>query len=573
MEKFVITRYAINDVESLKDFNDSIDSGYIKVIKSINRVVYAIMNGQRVEFEIDPKLETQTPACVENVINGKDNTSNIVNLSSKGENIHVFRRIEGELTETVVQAKKFVLAHGKPNDTFTKLKGIGYYNYVKYYTPKAFNDVKPNLYKGDYYFNLHTVESYMLSSGMTYFKNMTTKGASILSFDLETTSIDPNKKDAKILCIGSTYRLGTTVIKKMFREDHYAGQRDMLEAWCDWVTEMNPDVITGYNIYLFDINYMIVIAEKCGAVLSLGRDGSNLEFEKRKNPRKIRKDGSQEYDYRRPEVFGREIIDMWIIMMKADQAAKKYDSYALKYIIKTEGLEKADRKHYDAAKIGVDWADPAKRQDICDYCMDDSEDPIKLWDLAITPFFLITAYLPKPFQIVTETNTGGQIDSLIVRSYLQEDWSIPKGSETSEFQGAISYGNPGLYKNAIKWDVSSLYPSIMRSYEIKPASDYLGNFLKMLEYFTLQRIENKKLAKTTGEKYYDDLQGTQKIFINSSYGMLTTPGLRFNDMNAGSSITRYGREVLEKSIVWATGKTYKEWNPPKIEAEKEQTDE
>lgn len=187
-----------------------------------------------------------------------------------------------------------------------------------------------------------------------------------------------------------------------------------------------------------------------------------------------------------------------------------------------------------------------------------------------TPFFLITAYLPKPFQIVTETNTGGQINSLLVRSYLQDGWSIPKGQSTNEFQGAISYGNPGLYKNAMKVDVSSLYPSIMRQYEVKPKSDYLGNFLKMLEYFTAQRIENKKLAKQTGEKYYDELQGVQKIFINSSFGFLTTTGLNFNDMNAGSSVTRYGREVLEKSILWATGKTYQEINP-KVEDENEDT--
>jgi hypothetical protein len=42
-------------------------------------------------------------------------------------------------------------------------------------------------------------------------------------------------------------------------------------------------------------------------------------------------------------------------------------------------------------------------------------------------------------------------------------------------------------------------------------------------------------------------------------------------MNAGSSVTRYGREVLEKSIVWATNKSYEQWNPKKEESENEES--
>jgi len=557
-------KYSLDTEDSVNEYISCIDDGSLRITKQINNIIYGKLDNKDTQFQVSSNINQLLPSKVDDVINGKDKQTNIVNIAYKNNAIHIFKETNGIATEEVVPFKQFVLSPNKVNNTFTKLKGPGHYRYRKYYSDSEFKEVKPKLYRDDFYFIANNVESFMIDSGVTYYKNLKLKGVSILSFDLETTTIDPTKPEAKILCIGSTYRNNGGYERKLFSEDNYSSQKEMIQAWASWVIEKDPSILTGYNIYLFDIPYLLGIADKHKFEINLGRDNSAMQFENRRNPRKIRKDGSQEYDYQRPEVWGRDIVDMWIVTLKADQATKKYDSYALKSVIKVEGLEKEGRTHYDASKIKDDWHDLNKRRDICQYCIDDSEDPIKLFDLMATPFFLITAYIPKPFQIVTETNTGGQINSLLVRSYLQDGWSIPKGQEISEFQGAISYGSPGLYKNAMKVDVSSLYPSIMRQYQVKPASDYLGNFLKMLEYFTLQRFENKKLAKTTGDKYYDDLQGTQKIFINSSYGFLTTKGLNFNDMNAGSSVTRYGREVLEKSITWATGRTYQEINPKEV---------
>lgn len=553
-------QYELDCVEAVNDFISCLDDGSITIVKQIDNIITARLHGDIVTFKVSMD---NLPAKIDDVINGKNKDNGIVNIAYKDDYIHIFKEHEDIVSEQKTTFKQFVLSPKKVNNTFTRLNGPSHYKYRKYYSASEFKDVKSKLYKDDFYFVANYVESFMIDTGTTYYKNKRMKDISILSFDLETTSLDGHKADAKILCIGNTVRKNGTIFKRIFREDKYTSQKDMIQDWAKYVRDVNPSILTGYNIYLFDIPYLLAISDRYNFDINIGRDGSALAFENRRNPRKIRKDGTQEYDYQRPEVWGRDVIDMWIVTLKADQAAKKYDSYAMKHVIKVEGLEKQGRVHYDASKIKEDWLDVEKREDICAYCIDDTEDPIKLFDLMASPFFLFTSYIPKPFQIMTETNTGGQLNSLMVRSYLQDGWSIPKGQETSEFQGAISFGIPGLYKNVMKVDVVSLYPSIMRHYEVKPKSDYLGNFLKMLEYFTIQRIENKKLAKTTGDKYYDDLQGMQKIGINSSYGFLTTPGLNFNDMDAGSSVTRYGREVLEIAIKWATGKTYREVCPEK----------
>jgi DNA polymerase elongation subunit (family B) len=139
--------------------------------------------------------------------------------------------------------------------------------------------------------------------------------------------------------------------------------------------------------------------------------------------------------------------------------------------------------------------------------------------------------------------------------------SIPKPDDKIYVHGGISFGNPGLYKNVMKVDVTSLYPSCILTYGIYPEKkDPQQNFLKMVQFFTDERISNKKKFKQTKDNYYDGLQAAQKIAINSSYGMLGTNGLQFNDFNAANEVTLQGRGVLRKAIKWASGKDVADWH-------------
>ena len=138
----------------------------------------------------------------------------------------------------------------------------------------------------------------------------------------------------------------------------------------------------------------------------------------------------------------------------------------------------------------------------------------------------------------------------MVRSYLQEKHSIPKATAAVEYEGAISFGNPGIYRNVFKVDVASLYPSIMIQYEVhSPEKDPQRNFLQLVKTFTERRLYHKSLAKT--DKYHDDMQAAFKIFINSCYGFLGSTGLNFNMPEGAAFITKTGREILLKSIEWA----------------------
>ena len=248
------------------------------------------------------------------------------------------------------------------------------------------------------------------------------------------------------------------------------------------------------------------------------------------------------------------------LAIKYDVAAKKYDSYGLKSIIKVEGLEKQNRVMYDASKIRTNYTNPEEFKKIKEYCEHDADDSLALYDLMGASLFYLTQSVPKPYQVMLESATGSQINAMMVRSYLQEGHSIAKTSDVRGFQGAISRGVPGIYKNCVRWDVAGLYPSIILQYNVfDNFKDPEQNFLKIMQIFTKERLKNKNLAKETNERYYDDLQSSQKIVANSGYGFLGAPGLNYNSPDCAEFITQKGREILQKAIEWATGDKYETW--------------
>lgn len=490
------------------------------------------------------------------VIFGKDTTERIVNISFKQDHIHYFQELsDGTVLEHKKPFKPWVLSP-KLLKNAKRLKGEQHYKYYyEFDSYKEFHEKKHKVYELDLYTAFNMSEAFMIKEGFTYFKNMKTKDVSLLSFDIETSGLNWEYDNAEVFLITNVFRKQGQLTKKTFCSDDYETQYDMIRDWCIWVMDTNPSIIIGHNIVMFDLPYLMGIMSKIGEKLILGRDEGPVEFENRKNPRELRKDGSQTYSYRRIEIFGREIVDTFFLAIKAD-IAKKYESYSLKSIIAQEGLEKDGRQHYPAHLIKTNWGDPDERKKIIQYGEDDAEDPIKIYDIMVAAFFYLTPYIPKPFQFMIESASGSQINSLMVRSYLQDGFSVAKTTPTAPFDGAISFGNPGIYSNVFKVDVSSLYPSIMREYKISPkGKDFNNNFLMMLEYFTLERLANKKLAKETGDRYYKDLEQAQKVVINSAYGFMGAQGLNYNYIEGAAEVTRYGREIITKSVEWATGHT------------------
>lgn len=492
------------------------------------------------------------------LIHGKNETLRIVSAEVKGSTVELFIEEADGTIRTEVKPNKYWILAPKPYDSeFKRLQGDLHYKYIKLYDDRdKWQEDRRKGRKADIYSIYDEKEAAMVAFGFTYFKGMRVQDVSVLAFDIESQGLEHNSR-SKVYIIANTFRSQGKIIRKMFSLDEYESEGDMLDAWCAWVREVNPSIMLGHNCFGYDLPYLQHVAEMNGTELRLGRDGSSICFNNYDS--KFRKDGSQSYDYKRCYVYGREIVDSMFLAYKYD-VGRKYPSYGLKAIIKYEGLEIENRQFYEAGKISENWGDPEERKKIKAYAEQDGDDALALFDLMIPSFFYWNQSIPKSCQMVNYSATGSQINAFLVRSYLQEFHSIPRASEGSRFEGAISFGVPGIYKNAFKVDVASLYPSIMLQYEVwDKVKDPNGNFFQMVKYFTEERLKNKKLAKETGDRYYKDLEQSQKIGVNSSYGMLGAEGLNFNSPHNAAHVTKLGREILEKSIIWASGKDLEFW--------------
>lgn len=484
------------------------------------------------------------------LIYGKKCTKKIVSIEPNEGAIELFlEESPGIIKSEIYPHKYWLLASSKLSENFQRLKGDLFYKYGRLFNTREDFIKARSYYKHKDIFSVYNAkESAAIKDGYSCFLDMSPQDVSLVSFDLETTGLDPNAPDAKILLISSTYRAGKILEKRLFCYNDYSSQGELINAWCSWIREKNPSLLIGHNILGFDFNYLNITASNSNTSLLLGRDGSSAVFDDYE--RKFRVDGNRDLGYHDVRIYGREIIDTMFLSIKADAVDKKYNSYGLKPIIAQEGWELPGRVFYDSSTIRDNYENPEEWEKIKQYCIDDSLDSITLFDRFCPPFFYMCQNVAKgSFQNVVNSASGSQLNSIMLRAYLQQAHSLPKADEPYYFEGAISIGNPGIYHNFMKLDVSSLYPSIMMEYKIAPEhKDPKGYFTQLVGYLREERLKNKKLAKETENPYYAHLQESQKIAINSLYGFMGAPGLLFNHIPGAAEVTRRGRELLTQGM-------------------------
>lgn len=488
------------------------------------------------------------------LIFGKNTEENIVNLTLKNDRLHIYKESGGKVTTEIIPYSPWVLTNQKARPHSEQLKGNQFWKWMTSMTCEKFEELQ-GTWNRAVWLPRSVEECATLAEGFTLYKGMTVTDVSILSFDIESAGLNMDG-DAEVFIISNTIRRNNKTEKLVFSLEDYDNSKQMIEVWCSWVREVNPSILCGHNIFSYDLPYLTHVF---GANLPLGRDGSKLSFDEKVS--KFRKDGSQQYDYRNVRITGREIVDTFFLAMKWDQAARELPSYGLKPIIKFLGLEKEGRTFIDAAKMRIYFEnrrnDPDTWQTALDYALDDSEDSLKLFDKMIPAYFYLAQSVPKTLQQMVNEATGSQLDSLMIRSYLQDGYSQPRTSGKADFEGAISMGIPGIYDWVFKADVSSLYPSIMLEYQIHDEKkDPNNHMLQMLKYFRDERLKYKAKAKL-GDKYAEGMSESFKVAINSLYGFLAAGFLLYNYPEGAAQVTRRGRDILLKAVEWATGHTLK----------------
>jgi DNA polymerase elongation subunit (family B) len=496
------------------------------------------------------------------LIYGKAGLDRIVSIEIEDETATLFRELEDGSLDIKKVSNRFWILATKPFGTgWVRLEGEQDFKWGKQFKQyKDWAEAKKSLPYQEIYSISNAKEQFQVKDGYCYYQGMKHTEPSILSFDIETTGLDRNE-DSKVILISNTFRKLGKITRRLFSYEDYDNCAEMIEDWSKWVREIDPSVMCFHNGYAYDLPYLQFCYNKyTEGNIRLGRLDKPLYFNKFES--KYRIDGSRDLHYHKCQVYGRELVDTMFLAYKYDAVEKKYESYRLKSIIAVEGLEKKDRVFYDADKIRHNYKDQEEFAKIKEYCKDDSDDALALYDLMVAPTFYLTQSIPKPFQLVVESATGSQINSLLVRAYLQDKHSVAKADNLDEekVEGGISFAVPGIYNNVFKVDIKSCYPSqILRFKLYEERKDPKAYYYKLVEHFTLQRFEYKKQMLATGDNYWKNLDAMAKIFINSSYGVANTSGLNYNSAAIARKITLESRAIIDMSLRWASGFGYNHW--------------
>ena len=375
-------------------------------------------------------------------------------------------------------------------------------------------------------------------------------------------------------------------------------EQEMLTAFMQWWTENTPDVLTGWNVNLYDVPY---IARRVNRIL--GEKWMNsLSPWNRANEREINIMGRTHIAY---DLSGINILDYLDLYKKFTYTNQ--ESYRLDHIAFVElGQRKVDHSEYENFKdfYTRDWQKFVEYniQDV--ELIDRLEDKMKLIELAVTMAYDAKVNMEDVYSQVRMWDT-------MIYNYLKDrDIVVPprKGAKKDEkYAGAyVKEPIPGMYEWVVSFDLNSLYPHLIMQYNISPETlvderhpsatvdkilnqdisidgkycvcangaqyrkDIHGFLPEMMQKIYDERTIYKKRMLHAKQQYetsktlalqkdiskFNNIQMARKIQLNSAYGAIGNQYFRYYNLANAEAITLSG----QVSIRWIEDKINKYLN-------------
>jgi DNA polymerase I len=440
---------------------------------------------------------------------------------------------------------------------------------------------------------LSPVEQYLVQTKKRLFKGIDDYGGvNRFVFDIETTGLDP--ETCVIILIGVKDNRGLNVTIPAFGED---GEKKCIERFFQYIRDLKPTIIAGYNSAFFDWPFILKRAE----ILGVDVDGMTQIFTSQgmKEKEGILKLANEVEPYKQHIIWGFNIIDIAHSVRRAQAINSEIKSWGLKYITTYLEKEKPNRVYVEGSKISKIYLDnesyyvnpktggykqigepgtedllrkyPGKfeiwpgRKIVEQYLDDDLYETMVVDDSFSQSTFLLSKLVPTTYERIATMGTATLWKIIMLAWSYENNLAIPSKDEKRAFTGGLSrLLNVGYAKNIVKFDYSSLYPSIQLVYDVFPDCDVMGVQKSMLKYFRNIRIKYKHLASELKDsdpvaaEMYDRKQLPIKIFINAYFGSLSAPHVfPWGEMDSGETITCIGRQCLRMMIMFYMQKGYK----------------
>jgi DNA polymerase elongation subunit (family B) len=397
----------------------------------------------------------------------------------------------------------------------------------------------------DGYYWVGPVEQYLMATGRVYFRGVAYADLHRLQFDLETTSLSPQRGRIFMVAVRDSRGLAVTL-----DAPDLSDEGRLIADLCALIRERDPDVIENHNLFGFDLPFLTERARRLGVPLALGRAEGPPLLDQYDEPAMFRRRRRTRYS-----VAGRELIDTLDAVWRHDFSARDMPGHGLKAAARYFGVAAPERTYLPGAEVFATYLrDPAT---VRRYALDDVMEVDGLSQRLLGAAFALAGMAPRRYERLASAGPAmGILEPMLVRAYLHSGAALPyQAADSDAVLGAHAGGATHLFaegvaRQVVKADIASMYPSIMRVFQIGPACDRLGALLYLVDRLTELRLTHKNAARTAqadtaAAHQYHAVQAAMKILINSAYGYMGAGAMAlFADRHAADEVTRRGREIL-----------------------------
>lgn len=318
----------------------------------------------------------------------------------------------------------------------------------------------------------------------------------------------------------------------------FIDEKEMILKFIDFIKYSNPDLIIGWNSNNFDFPFLINRCRKLN--IDIGKISYNNAIKIRHFNKKTEID-----------IAGRYSFDLMIGSKYMN--ISKEDTYSLNSI----GNELLDmEKIYTKETPEQLWKQGAFKE-LINYNKRDVEIMVKL-DEKVK---IIESFDERRIEAGCDWNDLWSVTKLhdvrLLREAKLNNIILPRKEKDSKKTkkikgGRVVHSIPGLHNGVVVLDFISLYPNLIRTFNISPECKDRNGEIKLINGINFKQEQGfipKYVTKILQQRDEYKKQGhflkqyAKKIEANSLYGAFDNPGFRFFDQEISESITLMGQEV------------------------------
>ena len=371
----------------------------------------------------------------------------------------------------------------------------------------------------------------------------------VLSLDIET-SLDASRLYSIALAGAGGERVLLIGRSPVAGADVFPDERTLLAEFLAHVRRVDPDVLTGWNVCEFDLAVLLRRCRRYGLRCALGRTEDEVEIRRDQNftrePRAI--------------LCGRQVLDGLALMRSAFLRLEDYRlETAAQALLGRGKLFGPEDRGADIEKAYRE--DPAR---LAAYNLEDARLVLAILEKTALVELAVKRSLLTGMQVDRVGASIASVDSLYLGELRARGRVAPsvraaaEGDDAGIVGGLVLDSVPGLYRNILVFDFKSLYPSLIRTFNIDPltfvADGAAAGALRtpggaafrrdeagILPGLVARLAEERARARGAGDGVAAQ---AIKILMNSLFGVLGSPASRLFSPAVANAITTAGQHVI-----------------------------